>query len=222
MGATKKLMEELIMSFSSRMHCTTARFANVAFSNGSLLDGFIKRVLAKQPLSVPSDVKRYFVSPEESGEICMLTCMLGRSGEIFFPKFSTGMLTSFHDITGAFLDAMGYAMKECSTEEEARKLEVGNGLYPVYSFSSDTTGEKLYEEFYTEEEHPDMERFHSLGVINASHEADYIGDLNLFFRQIKTLMEDPKLEKKAIVELLEQYIPGFAHKETGKLLDTKM
>jgi FlaA1/EpsC-like NDP-sugar epimerase len=222
MGATKKLMEELIMSFSSRMHCTTARFANVAFSNGSLLDGFIKRVLAKQPLSVPSDVKRYFVSPEESGEICMLTCMLGRSGEIFFPKFSTGMLTSFHDITGAFLDAMGYAMKECSTEEEARKLEVGNGLYPVYSFSSDTTGEKLYEEFYTEEEHPDMERFHSLGVINASHEADNIGDLNLFFRQIKTLMEDPKLEKKAIVELLEQYIPGFAHKETGKLLDTKM
>lgn len=222
MGATKKLMEELIMSFSSRMHCTTARFANVAFSNGSLLDGFIKRVLTRQPLSIPRDVKRYFVSPEESGEICMLTCMLGNSGEIFFPKFNTGMLTSFFDITNQFLEETGYAMKECSSEEEAKSLQPANGLYPVHTFTSDTTGEKLYEEFYTEEERPDLEKFQSLGVINAAHEADGIGDMALFFKQMQTLMEEPALEKKAIVELLEQYIPGFAHKETGKLLDTKM
>lgn len=222
MGATKKLMEELIMSFSSRMHCTTARFANVAFSNGSLLDGFIKRVLARQPLSIPRDVRRYFVSPEESGEICMLTCMLGQTGEIFFPKFNTGMLTSFYDITNQFLEETGYAMKECNSEDEAKNLQPANGLYPVYTFSSDTTGEKLYEEFYTEEEKPNLSTFQSLGVINAAHEADGIGDMSLFFKQMQVLMEDPDLQKKAIVELLEKYIPGFAHKETGKLLDTKM
>ena len=141
---------------------------------------------------------------------------------LFFPKFNTGMLTSFYDITNLFLEENGYAMKECSSEEEAKSLKPGNGLYPVYTFSSDTTGEKLYEEFFTAEEQPDLDKFQSLGVINASHEADGIGDMSLFFSQMKSLMEDPLLEKKAIVQLLEQYIPGFAHNETGKLLDTKM
>lgn len=226
MGATKKLMEDLIMTFASRMHCTTARFANVAFSNGSLLDGFIRRVMSRQPLSVPKDVTRYFVSPAESGDICMLTCMLGNSGEIFFPKFSENMLTNFYDITHNFLQEIGYSIKECSTEAEAKDFAAGMGLnsshYPVYGFTSDTTGEKLYEEFYTNEEQPDMQRFQSLGVIKASVAAAGLNDMDNFFSQMEQLLNKSAVEKSEIVQLLEKYIPTFAHIETGKLLDKKM
>lgn len=223
MGATKKLMEDLILSYSAKMHCSTARFANVAFSNGSLLDGFIKRLLNRQPLSVPKDVTRYFVSPAESGEICMLACMLGKSGEIFFPKFSEDMLINFYDITRQFLAACGYSLLECASEEEAKSaaaaLREGSTAYPVYGFISDTSGEKLYEEFYTEEERPDLQRFQSLGVIKPA-----IPEQNLdgFFRGMESLLSRPAVEKKEIVRLMEQYIPSFAHLETGKLLDKKM
>lgn len=226
MGATKKLMEDLIMTFASRMHCTTARFANVAFSNGSLLDGFIKRVMSRQPLSVPKDVTRYFVSPAESGDICMLTCMLGKSGEIFFPKFSEDMLTNFYDITHKFIKEIGYTIKECSTEVEAKDFATNLGLnslqYPVYGFISDTTGEKLYEEFYTEEEQPDMQRFSSLGVIKATIATGSLNDMDNFFLQMEQLLTKSAVEKSDIVQLLEKYIPTFAHIETGKLLDKKM
>lgn len=226
MGATKKLMEEIITGFSSRMHCTTARFANVAFSNGSLLDGFIKRVLNRQPLSVPKNITRYFVSPEESGEICMLTCMLGNSGEIFFPKFSENMLTGFYDITHKFITASGYELLECNSEEEAKKaakeLRKGSRKYPVFTFESDTTGEKLYEEFYTEEEKPDLDHFKSLGVIRSVKNKVNPREMELFFKQMEKLVAKPSVQKMEIVELLEKYIPSFTHKETGKLLDKKM
>ncbi|MBC7873851.1 MAG: polysaccharide biosynthesis protein, partial [Ferruginibacter sp.] len=198
MGATKKLMEDLIMTFASRMHCTTARFANVAFSNGSLLDGFLKRVMSRQPLSVPKDVTRYFVSPAESGDICMLTCMLGNSGEIFFPKFNEDMLINFYDITHKFLAETGYTMKECNTESEAKDFAAGMGVnssqYPVYGFISDTTGEKLYEEFYTEEEQPDMQRFKSLGVIKAPVTAASLNDMEGFFAQMEQLVNKTGVE----------------------------
>lgn len=226
MGATKKLMEEIITGFSSRMHCTTARFANVAFSNGSLLDGFIKRVLNRQPLSVPRNITRYFVSPEESGEICMLTCMLGNSGEIFFPKFSEDMLTGFYDITHKFLDACGYSLLECNSEEEAKEaakmLKRGSKDYPVYSFESDTTGEKLYEEFYTADEAPDLDHFKSLGVIRDVKNKVNPQEMEVFFEKMEALMKKSSVQKMEIVSLLEQYIPSFSHKETGKLLDKKM
>ncbi len=226
MGATKKLMEDLIMTFASRMHCTTARFANVAFSNGSLLDGFVKRVMNRQPLSVPFDVTRYFVSPAESGDICMLTCMLGNSGEIFFPKFSENMLTNFYDITHKFLKEIGYSIKECNTESEAKdfatNMGLTNPLYPVYGFISDTTGEKLYEEFYTEEEKTDMQRFKSLGVINAPATSASVNDMDSFFTQMEQLVSKSTVEKSAVVSLLEKYIPTFSHIETGKQLDKKM
>ncbi len=226
MGATKKLMEDLIMSYASRMHCTTARFANVAFSNGSLLDGFINRLMSRHPLSVPNDVTRYFVSPAESGDICMLTCMLGNSGEIFFPKFDESMLISFYDITHKFLEATGYAMKECSTEEEAKgfaaSMQAGTKEYPVYTFASDTTGEKLYEEFYTDAEQPDMQRFASLGVIKGVAPSMKLDEANGFFPQMEALLNKDSVKKEEIVSLLEKYIPSFSHIETGKLLDKKM
>jgi len=224
MGASKKLMEDLIMTFATRMHCTTARFANVAFSNGSLLDGFVKRVMNRQPLSVPKDVTRYFVSPAESGEICMLTCMLGKTGEIFFPRFNESMLTSFYDITHKFLAELGYTIRECDTESEAKAFAAvmrGNSReYPVYTFNSDTTGEKLYEEFYTKNELPDFQRFHSLGVIHGH--ARQQDEMNVFLVRIKELFNKPKVEKKEIVDLFKNYIPDFFHKEKGKLLDSKM
>ena len=226
MGATKKLMEDLIMTYASRMHCTTARFANVAFSNGSLLDGFVKRVMSRQPLSVPKDVTRYFVSPAESGDICMLTCMLGNSGEIFFPKFSEAMLTNFYDITHKFLNEIGYTIKECNTESEAKNFAATMGLkssqYPVYGFISDTTGEKLYEEFFTDEEQPEMQRFKSLGVIKAPVAAASLNDMERFFIQMEKLLNNQAVEKSEVVKLLEKYIPTFTHLETGKLLDKKM
>lgn len=226
MGATKKLMEDLIMTFASRMHCTTARFANVAFSNGSLLDGFVNRVMNRQPLSVPKDVTRYFVSPAESGDICMLTCMLGNSGEIFFPKFSENMLTNFYDITHKFLGEIGYTMLECDSELEAKEfaanMKPGSTQYPVYTFVSDTTGEKLYEEFYTTDEQPDLEKFKSLGVIKIPVADSTFNDMDGFFSKMELLLGKPKVEKAEIVNLLEKYIPTFSHIETGKLLDKKM
>ena len=182
--------------------------------------------MSRQPLSVPKDVTRYFVSPAESGDICMLTCMLGNSGEIFFPKFSETMLTNFYDITYKFLKEIGYSVKECSTETEAKDFAANMGLsssqYPVYGFISDTTGEKLYEEFYTSEEQPDMKRFKSLGVIKAPVVAASLNDMEGFFVQMESLLNKQSVEKSEVVKLLEKYIPTFAHIETGKLLDKKM
>ncbi len=224
MGATKKLMEDLVITYASKMHCTTARFANVAFSNGSLLDGYIKRMLNKHPLSVPKDVTRYFVSPAESGDICMLTCMLGKTGEIFFPKFKEDMLTGFYDITHKFLQQLGYTMLECTSEHEAKEIAAnmkeGDKKYPVYAFTSDTSGEKLYEEFYTDEETPDFNRFISLGVINTT--GNKLNDLEGFFSKMENLLKNKKVEKSELVQLLGEYIPTFSHIETGKLLDKKM
>ncbi|MBR3551333.1 MAG: polysaccharide biosynthesis protein, partial [Bacteroidales bacterium] len=152
MGCSKKVMEEMIMAYSKKFKVCTARFANVAFSNGSLLAGFLERMMKRQPLSSPNDVKRYFVSPEESGQICMLACMLGRSGEIFFPKLGEEQMMTFSSICDKFLTQQGYKIKYCSSEEEARKfaaeMPVNSDTYPVYYFGSDTTGEKGFEEFY--------------------------------------------------------------------------
>ena len=169
MGASKRIMEDMIMAYSSKFKVTTARFANVAFSNGSLLAGFIDRMMKKQPLVAPNDVRRYFVSPEESGQICMLACMLGNNGEIFFPKLGEEQLITFSSICDNFLQTLGYEKKECDTDEEAKKfaaeMSKDSNIYPVVYFTSDTTGEKGYEEFYVPGEKLNMNRFSSLGVI---------------------------------------------------------
>jgi FlaA1/EpsC-like NDP-sugar epimerase len=225
MGASKKLMEEVILAYSGHLPVTTARFANVAFSNGSLLAGFIERLMKRQPLSAPADVKRYFVSPEESGQLCLLACVLGRSGEILFPKLGEDQMLTFAEIASAFLRELGYEPDECSSEQEARekaaRLQEGDRLYPVYYFNSDTSGEKSFEEFYTDEEEIDWDRFHQLGVIcNAPRKS--MSDISDMFDHLNELFARPVLDKQAIVRLMQDFIPNFGHIETGKGLDMKM
>lgn len=223
MGATKKLMEEVILAYSGILNITTARFANVAFSNGSLLAGFMERIIKQQPLSCPSDVKRFFVSPQESGEICLLACVLGKSGEIFFPKLDAEKdLVNFADIVPPFLRRLGFEPDICNSEAAAREkaANMQTNKYPVYFFSSNTSGEKLYEEFYTDEEELDLNRFHQLGVIrNAPCRSRE--ELNKMIREIENLFAG-HVDKSTIVQLLNKLLPNFQHIETGMNLDQKM
>lgn len=224
MGASKKLMEEAIMAYSRDFKITTARFANVAFSNGSLLAGYIERFMKHQPLSCPSDVKRFFVSPEESGQICLLACVLGQSGEIYFPKLTEDEMVNFKTITEDFILASGREIKACSTEEEARVYAAqmnDHDPYPVCFFKSDTSGEKLYEEFYTAEDALDMSTYESLGVIkNARIVAK--NEIESVINDLRTMMKAADYKKSDIVRALKKYLPGFEHIETGKSLDNKM
>lgn len=224
MGASKKLMEEVIMAYSSEIQITTARFANVAFSNGSLLAGYIERLFKKQPISCPADVKRFFVSPEESGQICMLACMLGKSGEIFFPKLEEEEQVYFKTITEDFFKASNRKIVICKSDEEARE-QVQNLTeslpYPVYFFSSDTSGEKLYEEFYTDDDEIDLQLFESLGVIKNARKLPIL-DIEICVSDLQQLMNSGNYDKQAIVESLKKHLPDFHHIETGKSLDQKM
>ena len=225
MGASKRVMEDMIMSYSNKFKVTTARFANVAFSNGSLLAGFIERMMKKQPLSSPNDVKRYFVSPEESGQICMLACLLGRNREIFFPKLGEEQMMTFSSIADNLLQTLGYEIKYCSSEEEARKfaaeMPADSKEYPVYYFKSDTTGEKGYEEFYVPGEHLDLKRFKSLGVIDSVKPRPK-DELELFLAELNTILQKETTTKEEIVSVLKSYLPNFNHEEKGKNLDQKM
>lgn len=223
MGASKKLMEEVILAYSEKFKITTARFANVAFSNGSLLIGFIDRVLKQQPLSCPSDVKRFFVSPDESGQICLSACILGNSGEIFFPKLHEDTMVKFADVVAPFLKEIGYEVNVCQSEEEARHAVhlIPQGKYPVYFFPSSTSGEKLYEEFYTDHEQLDMQTYESFGVVKNA-ERRKIEELDKVIAKLEAVFADDKSEKKDIVAALNKMIPGFEHIETGMSLDQKM
>lgn len=224
MGASKKLMEELILSYAEQIKITTARFANVAFSNGSLLAGYIERIFKNQPISCPEDVKRFFVSPEESGQICLLACILGASGDIFFPKLASNTMISFKDITLNFFKSMGVKVIRSNSDEAARK-EIKTCLkdnsYPVYFFKSDTSGEKLYEEFYTEQDTIQLDRFNSLGIIKNALKPSKKTIENCI-SSLKTLMNDPNYSKASIVSVMKEFIPDFEHIETGKNLDQKM
>lgn len=223
MGASKKLMEEVILAYSNDLKITTARFANVAFSNGSLLAGFIERVMKQQPLSCPSDVKRFFVSPQESGEICLLACVLGTSGEIFFPKLhAENDLVNFADIAKLFIKQLGLEPDICVSEIEARDKAVNPeaGKYPVYFFQSETSGEKLYEEFYTDNEELALNKFEALGIIqNAPRRKKE--DLNKIISDVETMFTTD-VNKEDIVNLLNKLLPDFKHIETGISLDQKM
>ena len=225
MGASKRVMEDLIMSYSDRFKVTTARFANVAFSNGSLLAGFIERTMKHQPLSSPKDVKRYFVSSEESGQICMLACLLGHNRDIFFPKLSENQMMTFSSIADSFLRALGYEPKQCASEEEARefaaKMSPDTKEYPVYYFNSDTTGEKGYEEFFVPGEHLDLERFNALGVIDSVKPRPQ-EEINAFLEKLDTTLRQETASKEDIVSVLKSYLKNFNHEEKGKNLDQKM
>lgn len=225
MGASKRIMEMFLMRRSETIDISTARFANVAFSDGSLLHGFNQRIQKRQPIVAPSDIKRYFVTPQESGELCLMSCLLGENRDIFFPKLSEELhLITFADIAVRYLKNLGYEPYLCSSEDEARDLSKSlpeQGMWPCLFTSSDTTGEKDFEEFYTDNEILDMERFHNLGVIkNVPFYQEE--SLNLFESEIDSMKLSKQWTKQQIVELFHKMIPGFGHKETGKYLDGKM
>lgn len=226
MGASKKLMEDLIITYSDRLQITTARFANVAFSNGSLPFGFMERLAKQQPFSSPLNIKRYFVSPEESGQICLLACLLGQSGEIFFPKLDYNKnMKTFSDIAVSLLKEMGFEPDVCKTETEAREkaeqLKSDSSSYPVYFFESNTSGEKSFEEFYTEDEELDMQSFSGLGVIKNT-ERKSTQELMKIFSELETTFSSSAITKADVVKILKNYLPNFDHIEKGKNLDQSM
>jgi len=225
MGASKHIMEMFLMRRSKEIMISTARFANVAFSDGSLLHGFNQRIQKSQPIVAPNDIKRYFVTPQESGELCLMSCVFGENRDIFFPKLSEALhLITFADIAVKYLENMGYKPYLCSSEEEARELAKTlpqQGQWPCLFTASNTTGEKDFEEFFTDHETLDMGRFHNLGVIK--NEALYDeSKLNHFMDTINQMKAKRKWTKDQIVELFFEMIPNFGHKETGKYLDGKM
>lgn len=225
MGASKRLMEDVIFTYSDKFPVKTARFANVAFSNGSLPAGFLARISKLQPLSAPSDVRRYFVSPEESGQICMLACMLGNNREIFFPKLKEAQMMTFDTIATALLKEYGYDILECDSDEEAIEkaveLKKGSMVYPVHYSKSNTSGEKEYEEFFTNQENVDMKRFDSLGVITDKRIPDKDKAHNIL-TELDEAFERTMLTKDDVVQIIKRYLPEFEHIEKGKSLDSKM
>ena len=225
MGASKKLMEEAVLAYAAELPATTARFANVAFSNGSLPAGFLERLAKHQPLSAPSDVLRYFVSPEESGQLCLLACITGEPGDIFFPRLEQPQMLTFSSIADALLERLGYEAVQCTSEDEARALAASLGpedtRWPVYYFTSDTSGEKGFEEFYTNTETVDWERFTALGVVKGRTSQNVAG-IRQLGSDLRGLFAQPELSKEEIVAVLTRLVPTFHHVETGRSLDQKM
>ena len=233
MGASKRIMEDLVMAYNKYFKVTTARFANVAFSNGSLPDGWIHRLQKKQPLAAPSDVKRYFVSPEESGQICMLACILGNGGEVFFPKLGEDQMLTFSSICDKFVTANGLVKDPCTSDEEAKKkaaelsypsdnsLQTSALKYPTVYFYSDTTGEKAYEEFYVPGEKIDMQRFKALGVVEQTTRHE-MAEVNEFFEKLEGIFAKEDFTKAQVVDAIKEFIPNFEHEEKGRNLDQKM
>ena len=245
MGASKKLMEEMIMAYSDKLPIKTARFANVAFSNGSLPLGFLERLNKQQPWSCPRGIRRFFVSPQESGELCLMASIMGESGDIFFPKLDEERdMIPFDEIAIDLLKELGLEADICETEDEAKQKALALSLprspspsltlslspslpfspspsYPIYFFGSDTSGEKAFEEFFTKKEVLDNDSFINLGVVKNSKKRS-IQEIDTIFDQLHTLFESKEISKAAIVDILRVYLPNFEHIETGKGLDSKM
>jgi len=225
MGASKRIMEMFLMRKSEEIDISTARFANVAFSDGSLLHGFNQRLQKNQPIVAPNDIKRYFVTPQESGQLCLMSCIFGDNRDIFFPKLNEALhLISFADIAVLYLKQRGYEPYLCQTEDEARELVKTlpeKGQWPCLFTSSDTTGEKDFEEFFTDSEILDMARFSNLGIIKNEPLFDQ-ALLSHFESKIEEMKKMREWSKEEIVQLFFKMIPDFGHKETGKYLDSKM
>ena len=226
MGASKRIMEMFLIHKSKDINISTARFANVAFSDGSLLYSFDQRIKKQQPIVAPSDIKRYFITPKESAELCLMSCVFGENRDVFFPKLNQDLqLTSFADIAVKYLEALGYEPYLCKTENEARQLAKTlpqTGKWPCLFTKTDTTGEKDFELFFTESETLDMERFNSIGIIKNDVKPDIEDKLNLFSNSIKQLKIKKTWSKEDIIRLFHKILPNFNHKETGKNLDHKM
>ena len=225
MGASKRIMEMYLNRRSLEMPVSTARFANVAFSDGSLLYGFNRRLEKNQPISAPCDVRRYFVTPKEAGELCMLSCLTGENRDIYFPKLDEELnLVTFSSIAEKYLNSLGYEPVQCATEQEARDRVTelkAKHQYPVYFFASDTTGEKDFEEFYMDGETLDMDKFSSIGIVKKG--ADYEETkLQMFTDTIAKLRSTGAWTRGDLVDLFNEMLPEFHHKETGKFLDSRM
>lgn len=233
MGASKKLMEQVILSYALEFPVTTARFANVAFSNGSLPAGFLERLMKRQPLSAPKNIERYFVSPEESGQLCLLTCVLGESGDIFFPKLEAQRdVRNFSDIATSLLETLGFQADICASEQEAREkaalLKEDSKSWPVYYFASDTSGEKPLEEFFTETETLDLDRFSAIGVVKTGAQdsegvtSSHPLTISQMLLELKAVLAEEEVNKEELVAFMQRLVPDFQHIETGKGLDQKM
>lgn len=225
MGASKRIMEMYLMNLSQNITISTARFANVAFSDGSLLHGFNQRIQKRQPIVAPNDIKRYFVTPKESGELCLMSCIFGENRDVFFPKLNQDLhLITFADIAVKYLAELGYKPYLCASEEEARQMMETlpqQGMWPCLFTNSDTTGEKDFEEFFTDKEVLDMNRFENFGIIK--NDGNFSTDkINLFSNSISEFKKSKKWSKEELVDLFFKMIPDFGHKETGKYLDSKM
>jgi len=225
MGASKRIMEMFLMRRSQEINISTARFANVAFSDGSLLYGFNQRILKKQPIVAPNDIKRYFVTPKESGELCLMSTIFGENRDVFFPKLSENLhLITFAEIAVRYLQELGYEPYLCESEEEARSKTgelVLQKKWPCFFTNSDTTGEKDFEEFYTENEVLDLDKFQNLGIIKNELKVE-LEKIKYFETIIQEMRNKGYWEKEEIVNLFNKMIPNFNHKETGKYLDSKM
>ena len=223
MGGSKKIMEDMIMTYSKKYPVTTARFANVAFSNGSLLAGFIERISKGQPISAPNDVTRYFVSPEESGQICLLACILGNSGEIYFPRLRKEQVMTFSNIATILLKEYGFNVHYCKSEDEAingaKNISVGN--YPVFYSGSDTDGEKPYEEFYTDDEEVNLERHQALGVVTTTAKRT-LSEVESLLTSLVKAFDRNETTKEDIIKIMKNFLVNFDHIEKGKSLDSKM
>ena len=225
MGATKKYMEQILLAYGNFMKVSTARFANVAFSQGSLLAGFLERISKNQPVSAPSDIRRYFISPEEAGHLCLLACVLSKSKDIFFPKLNPESMKSFSEISDRLINWLGMRPAQCVSEGEAREIahnrNIGSGDYPVYYFESDTTGEKLFEEFYSNFETVDLHSFQSMGIIKNSS-VPSIGLIEQQMEELQNLLNSDSASKTDIINFFRRHLPLFDHIETGHYLDEKM
>lgn len=226
MGATKTIMENILFTNDCGVPCSTARFANVAFSDGSLLHAFRQRILKRQPLSAPNDISRYFIIPDEAGEICLMSALLGEHQEIFFPKIKDEIrLTGFPDIARAFLFELGYEAVEMDSEQEARDRVtelVKKRQWPCYFFSSDTSGEKPFEEFYSDSDDVDWDRFQDLAVITWADPGETKEQIAVFLRRLEHIRESEVWSRNDIISALCDACPTLDYRDTGKFLDKRM
>ncbi|MDW7973216.1 MAG: polysaccharide biosynthesis protein [Thermodesulfovibrio sp.] len=225
MGASKRIMELFLYRYSDKINISTARFANVAFSNGSLLYSFLQRIQKKQPIVAPDDIKRYFMAPTESGKLCLLSSLLGKTREIFFPKLNPERhMNTPWDVAVRLLEHLGFEPYVCESEEEARRLAPilpEKGKWACFVSKTDTTGEKGYEEFYAQEDEVDFGRFKDIGITKIKGIQDE-SLLDYFITEITRLRNSKVWSKKDLVYLFEQILPDFKHEEKGKYLDDKM
>ena len=226
MGGTKRIMEKLLLNRSQEIPISSARFANVAFSDGSLLHGFNQRILKQQPIVAPKDVRRYFVTPEESGQLCMFAALFGKNRNVYFPKLSDHLhLITFSEIALSFLENLNYTPYICNTEDEARsKINelIKNKQWPCLFTESDTTGEKGYEEFYTKDEEIEMNHYHGIGIIKNKNSILNHFDLKRLREKYTALIENGELSKEDITNELMHYLPEIDYEDLGKYLDDKM